>query len=68
MACDICGKKGTPLNDLRSVYQTPDIQAICNDCETDINKRLRSIQDMTTKMQCDLLKRFMFWRKEGAKP
>lgn len=63
MACDICGKSGTSLNDLLTLYQTDDIKAICSDCEKVLNKQLRSIQSMTVRMQCGLLKRFITERK-----
>ena len=64
MACDICGKTGTPLSDLRGIYQTDDIKAICPDCEKVVNKQLDSIQSMTGRLQRALLKRFMGERKE----
>lgn len=64
MACDICGKIGTPLNDLREIYQTDVIKSICPDCEKVVNKQLDSIQSMTGRMSCALLKRFMSERKE----
>jgi|ThiBiot_750_plan_1041556.scaffolds.fasta_scaffold107505_1 hypothetical protein len=64
MACDICGKTGTALYDLRETYQTDDIKVICQDCEKVVNKQLRSIQSMTARLQCALLKRFIGERKE----
>lgn len=64
MACDICGKTGTPLSDLREIYQTDDIKSICHDCEKVVNKQLDSIQSMTGRLQRVLLKRFMGERKE----
>jgi hypothetical protein len=63
MACDICGKTGTPLSDLREIYQTDEIKVMCPDCEKVVNKQLRSIQDMTGRMQRALLKLFMGERK-----
>lgn len=64
MACDICGKTCTPLNDLHGIYQTDAIKAICPDCEKVVNKHLNSIQSMTGRLQRALLKRFMGERKE----
>jgi len=64
MACDICGKTGTSLSDLREIYQTDDIKSICPDCEKVVNKQLNSIQSVTGRLQCVLLKRFMGERKE----
>jgi hypothetical protein len=64
MACDICGKTGTPLSDLREIYQTDDIKSICHDCEKVVNKQLGSIQSMTGRLQRVLLKRFIGERKE----
>lgn len=63
MACDICGKTGTPLGELINLYQTDDIKAICPDCEKVVNKQLRSIQAMTVRIQKALLRRFMAERK-----
>ncbi|MGN8004320.1 hypothetical protein ACTJKQ_14150 [Acidovorax sp. 22279] len=68
MACDICGKTGTPLRDLREIYQTDQIKVMCPDCEKVVNKQLRSIQDMTTRMQKALLKLFMAERKAKKDP
>ena len=64
MACDICGKTGTSLSDLREIYQTDDIKSICPDSETGVNKQLNSLQTMTGRLQCVLPKRFMGERKE----
>ena len=64
MACDICGKTGAPLSDLREIYQTDEIKVMCPDCETVVNKQLNSIQSMTGRLQRALLKRFMGERKE----
>lgn len=68
MACDICGKTGTRLEDLREIYQTEHIKVMCPDCEKVVNKQLRSIQDMTTRMQQALLKLFMRERKAKKEP
>lgn len=59
MACDICGKTGTTLNDLRGIYQTEHIKAICPECEQVVNKKLSAIQIMLGLQQRDLLKRFL---------
>lgn len=59
MACDLCGKTGTHLTDLRDIYKSDSIQAICPDCEATINKQLRKIQNVTTDIQISLFKRFM---------
>ena len=64
MACDICGKTGTPLSDLREIYQTDEIKVMCPECEKIVNKQLCSIQSMTGRLQRALLKRFMGERKE----
>lgn len=59
MACDICGKTGTYLTDLRDIYQTEDIKQMCPECGKIVNKQLGKIQSMTGKMQRSLLKNFM---------
>jgi len=59
MACDICGKTGTPLADLLESYQTDDIKAICPECESIVNKKRGKLQSMVFNMLAVLLKRFM---------
>lgn len=45
MACDLCGAKGTPLNDLRDQFATDDIRAVCPKCERVINQHLSKIDN-----------------------
>lgn len=66
MACDICGKTGTSLNDLLDGYKTDEIKAICPECETTINKQLGKIRDVTHNIMRTLLKRFMRRLKERS--
>ncbi len=69
MACDLCGAKGTPLNDLRDQFATDDIRAVCPKCERVINQHLSKIDSMWVRMRSALLKRFMSERtqaKEGG--
>lgn len=66
MACDICGKTGTSLNDLRPVYASPDIKSICPGCEKVVNRQLSKIQTVTSNMVIDLLKRFICGQRERA--
>lgn len=40
MACDLCGKTGTTLEDLRPQYQTQTVKALCPECIRLINKHL----------------------------
>ena len=63
MACDICEARGTTLTELRQIYQTPEIKAICPSCEAIVNKKLTSIQGMTAKMTIGLLCEFMQRRR-----
>ncbi|MEO8153602.1 MAG: hypothetical protein ABI605_11070 [Rhizobacter sp.] len=67
MACDICGKNGTSLVDLRDTYQTSDIKAICPECETIVNRKSRSLLSMVLNIKTALLLRFMRERKEQAR-
>lgn len=66
MACDICGKTDVPLVSLLDTYKTNDIAQICYDCETIVNKKQRSVHNMTMRICSDLVKRFMRERKERA--
>ena len=59
MACDACGKTGTSLSDLRSIYMTSEVKAVCPDCEKIINKQLGKLQTATSNIQISLLKRFV---------
>jgi hypothetical protein len=68
MACDVCKKVGTPLIELRDVYKTESIQAVCPECEAVINKHLSKVQDMTVKMLIDLMKRFIQARADKRQP
>ena len=66
MACDICGKTGTPLADLLDGYKTDDIQAICPECETIVNAHKRKLQKWTFTLLARLLKQFMRARKDKS--
>lgn len=59
MACDICSKTGTALVDLRDIYKTEKIQAICPECEKAVNDHLSKLQGWTSTLLCRLLKKFM---------
>jgi hypothetical protein len=65
MACDVCGKTGKPTTNLRDIYQTPEIQVVCDDCGSIIDNQLRKLQTMTGRIQRALLRRFMADRKHG---
>ena len=64
MACDLCGKTGTHLTDLRDIYKSDSIQAVCPECEKIINKQLRKIQSTVVDIQISLFKRFLSVFKE----
>lgn len=64
MACDVCGKKGTTLNDLLKQYSTNDIKAVCPDCERVINKQHSELTDAVFKIRAEWLKRFIRNRKD----
>lgn len=65
MACDICGKTGTPLADLLTAYQTPDIKSICPECEGIVNRKHGKLLSMVLNIKTDLLKRFLRQQKES---
>lgn len=59
MACDICGKTGARLNDLRDAYQTDDIKSICPECEKIVNKKHDELLDFALNMKRSLFQRFL---------
>lgn len=59
MACDVCGKTGTPLEDLLKPYQTDDIKAVCPECEEIINEQHSKLTDAVYKIRAEWLKRFI---------
>jgi hypothetical protein len=59
MACDLCGKKGVALIDLREQYKTEDVAAICPDCERIINKQLRKVQDFAFNLIPKLMRQYL---------
>ena len=63
MACDICGKVGTPLADLLDSYKTDEIKAICPECEKIVNAQKRKLQSWTFTLLERLLKQFMLVRR-----
>lgn len=63
MACDICGKVGTPLADLLEPYQTDDIKAICPECERVVNNQKSKLRRWTDTLLARLLKQFMLVRR-----
>lgn len=63
MACDICGKTGTSLNDLLTVYQVDGIKAVCPECEKVLNDRLSKLRRLTTSICTEWFKRFIRIRK-----
>jgi hypothetical protein len=70
MACDTCGRTGTPLVDLLSIYQTDKVKQVCRECETVINRQLWNAQDVTGKIQRSLMTRFLDhlrWRNHSQR-
>jgi hypothetical protein len=65
MACDICGKKGVRLEEIREIYKTADVQDICDECMGIINKQLSKIRSSCVNAQTSLLKQFMMVFKMG---
>jgi len=63
MACDICDKKGTALEDIVPNYQTKDIQCVCPECASIVNDHLWKLRAMSRKQENVFLKLFMKERK-----
>ena len=63
MACDICGKVGTPLTDLLAQYQTDEIKAICPACESAANQKSSALLAFALKLRAEWLKRWVAERR-----
>jgi len=59
MACDICGKTGTTLDDLIEQYKTDKIEQLCPGCMKQVNDHLWKLRAMSNKMNTTWLKSFM---------
>jgi len=59
VACDICGKTGAYLEDIRDIYKTDSIQNICSECSSEVNGHLSKLRVMTYEIQQHWLKKFM---------
>lgn len=66
MACDLCGKTGTRLADLLSIYATNDIKCICPACEKTVNRHLFKMKDVGDNMVRRLFKMYLRERKGAA--
>lgn len=64
MSCDICGKTGTYLLDVRDVFQTEHIKVICPDCDKAVTKRTNKILEWALNIRVQLTKRFMIEQRE----
>lgn len=67
MACDICGKTGVTLVDLRANYQTEHIKQVCSECESTVNDHLWELRRLSAKMNERWFKRFIINLKHKYK-
>jgi hypothetical protein len=67
VACDLCGKRGTPLADLLDIYVTDEVKQICPACEDVVNKHLRKVRGVTHNILVGLMKRFLSERASQGK-
>ena len=63
--CDICGKKGVNLTDLRDIYKSDLIAEICTDCEKEANKQLSKLQVAVSKIQIGWMKKWLETKLKG---
>ena len=63
MACDICGKKGSVLIDLRDCYKSDDVHQVCSDCEAVLNDHLSKLRKVTHNILVGWMKRFISEKK-----
>ena len=59
MACDMCGKTGVSLEQLKSEYQTDKISDLCSDCIRLTNKHLWEVRKLSAKFNQNAIQRFM---------
>ena len=59
MSCDICGKVGVPLQQLRKEFHTEYISDVCKDCERIINPKRDKIYLFANSMHYTLVKEFI---------
>jgi hypothetical protein len=62
MKCDMCGKRCSSqwdMGQLLNIYQTKDIQWVCNDCEKEINSHLWKVRGLYEPLVTRTIKRFM---------
>jgi hypothetical protein len=68
MACDICGKTGRNLEQLRDCYQLKEIKEVCDSCKTKLNKQLSKLQrNMHFQMELALKAHMLGLRRKARK-
>lgn len=68
MACDICGKTGRNLEQLRDCYQLKEIKEVCDSCKTKLNKQHAKLQrNMHFQMELTLKAHMLGLRRKARK-
>lgn len=68
MACDICGRTGIPLVDIRVEYQTPTIVSICSHCNKLVSDHMSEVKGEHSKLLQESTKLFMQSIRPPAPP
>jgi hypothetical protein len=63
MACDLCGKVGVEMVDLRDQYKSELIAQVCDPCRKELDAQLWKIRGVATKWTDGIFKRWMHNRK-----
>jgi len=61
--CDICGDENVYVTDIRKMYRTKYIKAVCPACLKIIDKRLDHIRSLLADVRCLWFKRFIIGLK-----
>jgi hypothetical protein len=67
MACDICGKTGRNLEQLRDCYQLKEIKEVCDSCSTNLNKHLSRLRHIMQLQIESALKAHMLGLRRKAR-
>lgn len=66
MACDICNKKGAPLEVLRDEYSTDEIKDLCSDCVILVNCQMTKIRKLNHGFLKIMIAKFMSEKKQES--
>lgn len=68
MACDLCGRTGTHLVDLRDEYKVDGIAAMCSECERVVNRENMRAWALASRLRIRITKRYLLKRRATIAP